>query len=155
MVCLMKVSEGNRALLWQLLQQYLQEMAQYYDLAMDADGNYAYRYFDAYFTDPDRKAFLICCGEKTAGFALINPHSYIEKTPDHVLAEFFILPEYRRMHIGYESAQCILHSFPGRWEIKYNEKNAAASKLWNRIASQYGTVRHGIGDDETVLEFCV
>lgn len=153
MIRRMEVSSENRDLLWNLLQQYLDEMAQYYDLERDADGNYPYKYFDAYFTEADRKAFLIRDEQKPAGFALVNPHSYLGGAPDHVLAEFFILPEYRQKHLGTETARHILQDLPGRWEIKYSERNTAAAKFWNRVTAQYNPIRHSMDEDETVLAF--
>jgi predicted acetyltransferase len=34
-------------------------------------GEYLHRYFDEYWTDPDRKAFLFRAGGALAGFALV------------------------------------------------------------------------------------
>ena len=151
----MEVSLANRDLLWKLLQQYLEEMAQYYDLARDTDGNYPYKYFESYFIEADRKAYLICDGQNPAGFALVNPYAYLGEAVDHVLAEFFILPKYRKKHLGTEAAQQILQSFPGRWEIKYSERNTAAAKFWNRVTAQYNPIKYSMDENETVLAFSV
>lgn len=155
MIELVKVAPEDRELLWNIHQKYLYEMTLYYDDEMDALGNYHYGYFDAYFTEPDRTALFIYSDRRLAGFAMINPHSYIHGHPDRVLAEFTIFPRYRRLHIGRDAAERILTARPGRWEIKYNERNAGAKALWNAVTKPYDPVRHRCSADETVLSFQV
>ena len=152
MIKLMEVSSENRVLLWNMLQGYLQEMCAYYEIAQDANGCYLYKYFDAYFSDPDRKALLINSDYRIAGFALINTHSYIGASPDYVLAEFCILPEYRKQHIGSQAAACILETFNGCWELKYHNSNSAAAGLWKCVTEGYAPRRYRL-EDESVLSF--
>ena len=153
MIRLLKASTENKTILWDMLQRYLQEMSAYYDLETVENGSYRYKYFEAYFTEPERKAYLICFKGMPAGFALVNPHSYLNADTDYVLAEFCILPEFRQNRIGIRAAQHILNLHPGRWQIKYSENNPAAKHLWNRLAAQYHPVRHSAGEDETILSF--
>ena len=153
MIQLRKVGPEERSLLWNIHQKYLYEMTHYYDNEMDGEGNYHYGYFDAYFREPARTALLICHDDTLAGFAMINPYSYIGAHPDHVMAEFTIFPAFRRKHIGFDAASLILASYPGSWEIKYNEKNTGAKALWNRVTDPFQPVRHPYSDVETVLAF--
>lgn len=153
MIRLEKVLPENRELLWNIFQKYLYEMTYYYDDEMDGNGNYRYRYFDAYFTEPNRKALLIYHNRTLAGFAMLNPYSYIHEHPDYVLAEFTIFPAYRGKRWGKEAAERILKTYAGRWEIKYSEKNAGAKALWNSVTSAYQPTKRGYGNHETVLSF--
>ena len=153
MIRLEKVSSRQRTLLWNLHQKYLHEMTNYYDDELDGEGNYHYGYFDEYFTDPERTALLIYWEQRLVGFAMIHPYSYVQERPDHVLAEFTIFPRFRRRHLARAAAEGILASFPGRWEIKYHEKNTAARNLWNQIAAQYQPERCSYSPVETVLCF--
>ena len=59
MIQLVHASPENRDLLWNIHQKYLYEMTNYYDNEMDDQGNYPYKYFNAYFEEPERKALLI------------------------------------------------------------------------------------------------
>lgn len=43
-------------------------MTNYYPDDMDENGNYHYGYFDAYFTEPNRKAYLIYNEQCLVGF---------------------------------------------------------------------------------------
>ena len=46
-----------------------------------------------------------------------------------------------------------LSKHPGKWEIKYNEKNLAGKSLWNKVASPYNPKVHHLNEEETVLSF--
>ncbi len=153
MIKLAKVIPENRELLWNIHQKYLHEMTNYYDNEMDENGNYHYGYFDAYFTEPERKAYLIYDDAQLAGFALINPYSYIGGKPDYVLAEFTVFPSFRKRGIGLGAAESILKEFPGSWEIKFNEKNAGAKRLWEKLTERYNPVKHRFAENEIVLAF--
>ena len=153
MISLKIVKETERDLLWNINQKYLYEMTNFYDDPMDENGNYHYGYFDEYFIDPKRVAYFIYNDEKLIGFAMLNPYSYINQNPDYVMAEFTIFPQYRRHHYAYEVARLILSKHPGKWEIKYNEKNIPAKRLWTKLASQYDCRVVSLNDEETVLVF--
>ena len=153
MISLQKANAENKSLLWDMLQRYLREMSEYYELETDENGCFRYKYFEAYFTEDDRMAYLIYFNRTPAGFALVNPYSYLDADTDHVLAEFCIMPEFRQKSIGIRAAQHILDLHPGRWQIKYSENNPAAKRLWNRLAAQYHSARHSAGEDETILSF--
>ena len=153
MLRLQIIKGEDRELLWNINQKYLYEMTKFYDDPMDEYGNYHYGHFDEYFSDPRRIAYFIYNDDLLIGFAMLCPYSFIDKTPDFVMAEFTIFPIYRRRHYALETAKMILKKHPGRWEIKYNEKNGGAKKLWNAVASPYGVEVYRINEEETVLEF--
>ena len=153
MIELRKVRPEDRALLWDLLQRYLRELSRWYGDRPGPNGDYPYRYFDAYFTEPDRLALLIHEGDACVGFALLNAHSYIGEAPDHALAEFTVFPAFRGRGIATAAVQRILAEYSGRWEIKYSEKNTAASRLWNRVTERYRPQRHDLGNGEIALAF--
>ena len=135
MIRLQKVLDKDRDLLWNINQKYLYEMTNFYDDPMDENGNYHYGHFDDYFTDPNRTAYLIFS--------------------DYTMAEFPIVPAYRRHHFGVAAAKLILSQHRGAWEIKYNEKNTGAKKLWNSVASPYEPELVRLNEEETVLIFTV
>lgn len=153
MLQLIPATADDRALLFNINQKYLYEMTAFYDDPMDEAGNYHYGHFDEYFTDPERTALLIYADGRLAGFAMLCPYSYIKENPSHVMAEFTIFPQFRRKGLATEAARRILTAYPGRWEIKYNEKNAPAMALWNGIAAPYCPEVHRLNDVETVLAF--
>ena len=130
-------------------------MTNYYDDEMDEAGNYHYGYFDAYFTDTQRKAQFIYFNKQLAGFVMINPYSYLDEKPDYVLAEFTVFPVYRRKHIAKQAVEIIFSKYKGSWEVKYNEANTSAMKLWNKVCEKYSPRKIHLNELETVLSFFV
>jgi predicted acetyltransferase len=87
------------------------------------DGEYGYPYLDHYWgAADDRAAFLFYVEDRLAGFALVrlgNPHQ---------VAEFLVLPTYRRQGLGTEAARQVLSQFNREWvthEVPGNEGAAA------------------------------
>ena len=83
MIRLVEAKREDRELLWDVLQRYLREMAQYSKKITDENGEYPYRYFDAYFTEPERRAYLLYDGDALVGFAMVNPYSYTGRKADY------------------------------------------------------------------------
>ena len=153
MLRLQNVQEKDRELLWNINQKYLYEMTNFYDDPMDENGNYHYGHFDEYFSDPERVAYFIYNDDVLTGFAMLCPYSNINQDPDYTMAEFTIFPSFRRKHLALDAARMILDRHPGKWEIKYNEKNSGAGKLWNMVAAPYEPEVYHLNEEETVLSF--
>lgn len=145
----------QKELFYNVNQKYLYEMTAYYPDDMDECGNYSYGHFDEYFTDPRRRAYFIMSGSVRVGFVMLNPYSYLDKTPDFTMAEFTIFPTYRAHGYAKKAVKLIFSMFRGSWEIKYNEKNVGAKRLWTSVTAPYYPVKHDFSDSETVLEFSV
>lgn len=153
MIRLQTVQAKDSELLWNINQKYLYEMTNFYDDPMDENGNYHFGHFDEYFSDPKRTAYFIYNDDILIGFAMLCPYSYINQNPDYTMAEFTVFPAYRRKHYALDAAKKILANHPGKWEIKYNEKNYGAKKLWNTLTEPYVVTVHHLNDVETVLSF--
>ena len=69
------------------------------------------------------------------------------------MAEFTIFPAYRRQHLALKAAELILMRHPGKWEIKYNEKNTGGKRLWNTLTKAYQPEIYHLNEEETVLAF--
>lgn len=154
MLKLHTVQTKDRNLLWNINQKYLYEMTNFYDDPMDENGNYHQGHFDEYFSDSKRVAYFIYNNDDIlVGFAMLCPYSVINRNPDYTMAEFTIFPAFRRKHFALDAAKMIIEKHPGKWEIKYNEKNDGAKKLWNVVAAPYEPDVHHLNEVETVLSF--
>lgn len=153
MLRLQAVQIKDRELLWNINQKYLYEMTSFYDDPMDNNGNYHYGHFDEYFSDSKRVAYFIYNDEILVGFAMLCPYSNINQNPDYTMAEFTIFPSFRRKHFALDVAKMIIDKHPGKWEIKYNERNDGAKKLWNAVAAPYVPNVYHLNEVETVLSF--
>ena len=155
MIALKTVECADKDVLWNIFQKYTYEMSAYCGYEMGADGNYIYRYFDAYFEEKNRTAYFIYDDETLIGFAMVNDYSCLDDAIDHAMAEFTVFPNYRGKGFAGKAVQQIFSIHPGRWEIKFSERNRPASSFWRTATVQYKPHVTAFGEYETVLSFRV
>lgn len=135
-VRLEKVDEGSRQALWNLLQYMLFETSPSGKNVAKADGSFEYKYFDNYFTDADREAYLIkALDGELMGFVMIS--QYLQKVKDgHAIAEFLVLPRFRRKGVGREVAKCCFGLHPGNWEVGPADGSDAVYRFWKSVIDE-------------------
>jgi predicted acetyltransferase len=94
---------------------------------LDGHGRFGYRYLDHYWTEHDRHPYLITVGSRIAGMALVR------QGPPHSMAEFLVMPRYRRAGVGRFAAQRLFASLPGPWRVRQVAGNAAAVAFWRAV----------------------
>ena len=75
------VLDDDRTIVRRLLQLYHYDFSEFDGGDVNPHGEYLHRYFDEYWTDPDRRAFLFRVESALAGFALVftgEPHDIAE-----------------------------------------------------------------------------
>lgn len=149
------VKEREREQLWNLLQKYLCELSPYFDLEVDEKGNFPYEHFEDYFSDPSRRAYIIYDGDSVAGFVMLNKVSEFGEDIDYSVAEFFILPKFRRTGLGSDIFLVLRKQFKGQWEIKYHVDNIPAVNYWTKVTSTLEPEVRDLNDKEKVLSFLV
>ena len=129
---------ADKPLLAGLMQQYLAEFATFETVEQDADGNYVYPYLDHYWGDPNRYPFLFHIADAPAGFALLRFEAdpVTGQAVMHV-AEFFVLPAFRRRGIGAWAAARLWDLFPGQWSLQVLRSNKNAYPFWKQVVSDY------------------
>jgi len=125
---------ADRPAVERLLRDYLREMSAS-DAGPEPDAR-GYPYLDLYWTEPDRRAFLIRSGDRIAGFALVNAWSPSGRSVDHAMAEFYIEPTYRRAGTGTRAAIEVIAGLPGTWEIGVLAAHGSARAFWTRVLEQ-------------------
>lgn len=104
--------------LWMLLQFSLYEESATDGNDLNQQGFFDYPWFDLYFTEDDRQAFFLWDEDASClvGFAMIN--TYMHRAGEgHSMAEFMVLPKYRRQGAGKQAAMRCFALHPGRWEV--------------------------------------
>lgn len=91
--------------------------------------------FKHYFTDPDKKAFLIRVKNEIAGFVLLDKMELLEPV-DWNMGEFFILKKFQNKKIGSKVAKEIFKNCPGRWTVSVMPENVRALNFWQKIIEQ-------------------
>ena len=120
MATLRPAEHADRELLRGLISDYLYEV----------DGRREpYKYFDAYWTEPERLPFLIDANGELAGFCLIR----VLDDCWHI-AEFSVLPEKRRNRIGRSAVEDLAaracNAGAKELEAKVHPDNHAALAFW-------------------------
>lgn len=133
-----KVTIDKKDILYRLLQYSLFEESLNDGNEMNNEGIFEYKYFDNYFTDNDRDAFFIKSEEsnKILGFAMIN--TYMQKSKKgHSIAEFMVLPKYRKNKIGTEIAIRCFNMYKGNWEVSPSFGSEQAYAFWKKVIDEY------------------
>ncbi len=112
----------EKTILRNLMQYYLYEFSELDGVVMNEPGLFDYQYLDHYWTEPGRYPFLVRVDDKLAGFALLRRGTYFPPQEDQtetrmIVAEFFVMMNYRRNGVGTQVALQLFDRFPGRWEI--------------------------------------
>lgn len=131
-----RVTKSTRQTLWNLLQYMLFEASPSGKNVANEDGSFDYKYFDNYFTDNDRDAYLIKSetGE-LMGFVMINQYLQKVKT-GHSIAELLVLPGFRRNGVGREVARRCFVMYPGNWEVGPADGSKSAYKFWKNVIDE-------------------
>lgn len=143
-----RVTESTRQTLWNLLQYMLFETSPSGKNVANEDGSFDYKYFDNYFTDSDRDAYLIKSGTgELMGFVMINQYLQKVKT-GHSIAEFLVLPRFRQNGVGSEVAKRCFAMYPGNWEVGPADGSDLAHRFWkaviDEVTNAYSKLENGL-----------
>ncbi len=133
-----KVKIEDKEILYRLLEYSLFEESLNDGNDMNDEGIFEYKYFNSYFTDVDREAFFVREKEtnKLLGFVMIN--TYLQKCVDgHSIAEFMIIPKYRRNKIGMKVAFECFDMYRGNWEVSPSRGSDSAYYFWKKVIAEY------------------
>lgn len=133
-----RVTKDKKDTLYQLLQYSLFEESLTDGNEMNDKAIFEYKYFNNYFTDKTRDAFFITeeTTNKLLGFVMIN--TYMQHTKKgHSIAEFMIIPKYRRKNIGKRVAFMCFDMYKGCWEVSPAYGNEIAYKFWKKVVDEY------------------
>ena len=137
-VYLSKVNENEKDILYRLLEYSLFEESLNDGNEMNNEAIFEYKYFENYFTDNDRDAFFIKekGTNKLLGFVMIN--TYVQKYDNgHSIAEFMVIPKYRKNKIGKKIAFECFDMYKGNWEVSPSFGSESAYLFWKNVIDEY------------------
>ena len=129
-----RAGPADRELLYRLLQYSLYEESAHDGNVMGPDGLFEYPWFDLYFTDPGREAYLIRAraGGEVLGFIMVN--TVLRRAASgRSVAEFMVLPAWRRKGVGRAAAGACFQTHPGTWEVSPSLGSGEALRFWERV----------------------
>lgn len=133
-----RVKIEEKDILYRLLQYSLFEESLTDLNEMNSEAIFEYKWFDNYFSDENREAYFIKeqDSNKLLGFAMVN--QYMQKNEDgHSIAEFMIIPKYRRLKIGKRVAIDLFNMHKGIWEVKPSYDSKSAFLFWKNVIDKY------------------
>src|SRR3954454_2095869 len=135
MISLDPTTAAERPVLDNLFQLYAYDWSDLVSLEVGRDGRFATPSLDAHWQEGH--PFLIRVECRLAGFVLIGTRSRLTGAPGVFdMAEFFVMRRYRRQGVGFAAASAAFARFPGRWEIRQRDENAAANVFWRRVLAR-------------------
>jgi predicted acetyltransferase len=138
-VLLEVATHEHASLLSNLLELYIHDLSQVFDVEPGSDGRFGYEKLPLYWSEPERRfPFLILAGGRLAGFALVARASPSPDAADVFdVAEFFVLRRHRRAGVGRRAAFLLWNRFRGRWTVRVSEANRGALRFWTGITAEY------------------
>lgn len=146
-VRLVDAGRSDRDVVAQLLEFNAYEFSRFDQADVGSDGRFGYRYFDEYWTEPERFPFLIEVDGHIAGLALVRSGS------PHMVGEFLVLPKYRRSGVGTAAARVMFSEFTGDWEVHQVPGNTRAVEFWHHAIPV--PFEETVDDDGTTQRFSV
>lgn len=125
-----------------LLELYIHDLSEYFDVQLQPDGRFGYPPLSRYWQEQGRFPFLVKVDSQIAGFVLVSRGSRISDDP-HIwdMAEFFVMRRYRKQGIGAAAATEVWRRFPGPWEVRVLESNAPARAFWKSVIDSFTASR--------------
>lgn len=135
-VSLEPITQDRAPILQNLFELYAHDFSEHVPLELQPNGRFDIHIDERWWTD-GHYPFFIRCHDKLCGFALVRRGSKLTGALDVMdVAEFFVVRGARRKKIGATVARQLFAIFPGRWEIRVRQTNAAAFEFWSRAAEQ-------------------
>jgi predicted acetyltransferase len=138
-VVLQRVGAHDAATLANLLELYIHDLSETFELEVGDDGRFGYAPLARYFAEADQRfAFFIRVHAKLAGFALVTRGSPLSDDPSVLdVAEFFVLRAHRRAGVGRHAARLLWDALPGSWVVRVAATNRAGLSFWRAAIADY------------------
>lgn len=137
-IILEKVKESKKDTLFRLLQYSLFEESLSDGNDINEEALFEYPWFEHYFTEEGREAYFIKeqGRNRLLGFVMVN--EYVQKCSfGHSIAEFMVLPKFRRNKIGKNAAVLCFDMHRGMWEVSPSYGSDRAYLFWKNVIDGY------------------
>lgn len=136
-----RIDQSSDAVLANLFEHYLYDMAEWFDLDTNIDGRYAYS--TASIWERKLDVFFACAGELPIGFGIVgSAQTWIGEEETRDMHEFFVLRRYRRRGVGEAFASHIWDQYRVPWLVRVLQRNAPALPFWRRAVELYTGTRY-------------
>jgi predicted acetyltransferase len=146
-----KATVDDRLVVRHQLKDYLNELSAF------GSVEERYAYFDEYWKESTRSAYVVEVDGEPIGFIFINQWSPSGRGTDYSVAEFYIAPRWRGRRHGTGAAHQVFQRHPGQWELAVFNGNARALAFWPAAIMRANAVSYERvdGPDTTILRFVI
>jgi predicted acetyltransferase len=131
-----RIDPSSNALITNLFQYYMHDMAEWFLFDIDDDGRYSYD-MSKHWQRGD-EIYVARCAGKLAGFALVaSAKPFLHGGDGRDVEEFFVIRRYRHTGAGEAFAKTLWGMHPGQWLVRVYEGNIPAIPFWRKIISRY------------------
>jgi predicted acetyltransferase len=124
---------ADRPMLERLWLMFRHDMSSFGGQLPNLDGTFRTERLDAAFDDRNWVCYVfITPQDRPAGFAIVRGLAGQVR----VLSSFFVVRAMRRSGVGFQAVRAIVAEHPGRWEVAFQDGNAAAVRFWSRAAAE-------------------
>jgi len=131
-----KIGPESDTLLRDLFEHYLHDMSEWFEIAPNAEGRYAYDTASVWKNGYD--VYLAKIGDSLAGFAIVGSAvEWLGGIGAHDVHEFFVMRGFRRSGIGQRMAALLWNERPGEWLVRVLQANEPAVLFWRTAVSRH------------------
>jgi predicted acetyltransferase len=132
----LKIGSDSEAVLRNLFQHYLRDMAEWFEVETNPDGSYAHDISAIWVKGVE--TYLAKVDGSVAGFALVgSANEWLDEAGAHDVQEFFVLPRFRRNGVGQHLATHIWNEHSGAWVVRVLNANGIALAFWRAAIARY------------------
>jgi predicted acetyltransferase len=124
--------QSERPIAERLWLMFRHDLSEFRGQLPNPDGTFRDERLRAAFSDPGWAAYFLMRDDRPAGLALIRGLT----SPTRILSSLFVVRGARRAGIGLRAVQELVAAHPGRWEVPFQDDNAAAARFWRRTATE-------------------
>lgn len=124
---------ADRPVVERLWLMFRHDMSEFGGQLPNPDGTFRAERLVAAFEEQDWAGYVfVAAPGSPVGFAIVRDLG----GPVRVLSSFFVVRSMRRAGVGLRAARAVIGEHPGQWEVPFQEANAAATRLWRRVATE-------------------
>jgi predicted acetyltransferase len=132
-ICVRRASAADRPMVERLWLMFRHDMSEFGGQLPNPDGTFRADRLVAAFEERDWAGYVFTtAGDRPVGFAIVRGLADAVR----VLNSFFVVRSMRRSGVGMRAAKAVIAEHPGRWEVAFQEANAAATRFWRKVATE-------------------
>ncbi len=135
---LQKIDKHQSEPFLNLQQLYEFEFSPLTGYELEANGRYNPELPQSFWSKAGVEIYVLHHKQLPIGFTVVNLSGMIDNdTNKKDIAEFFVMPSFRRQGVGEWMASRIFKLYPGKWEVRQLADLEGGKKFWQRVINKF------------------